>query len=75
MGRALPPIELMDADRDKLDLRAGVLRFKEPGLFSQRIFKISVIAEGNAKVGHMAPARSSEELSKIVLEVSMAGFR
>lgn len=68
-------VELVDADRDELDLRAGVLRFKEPGFFSQRIFKIGVIAEGNAKVGHLAPARSFEGLSKIVLEVSMTGFR
>ena len=65
-------VELMDADRDKFDLRAGVLRFKQPGFFSQRIFEISIIAEGNAKLGHMAPARSSEEFSKIVLEVFMA---
>ncbi len=53
-------VKIVNSDGNQLNVDAGVMCLKKPRLFSQRIFKIRVIAKRNAKCDHAASVRMTK---------------
>src|SRR5579863_7974837 len=64
-------VELVNAYGGKLDLRSGMLSFELTGLFSKRVFKIGIVADGYAQVAHAASGRVAEYSTGLVCDMSM----
>jgi len=64
-------VELVNAYRDKFDLCSGMLGFEETGFFSKCVFKVGVVAKGDAQSAHAASDGVARDLRGFVPKRAM----
>jgi len=67
-------IEIVNTDRDELDLCPGMTGFEEAGFFGECVFEVGVVSQGDSQGTHEASGVVQRDSRGFVLERSMMEF-